>query len=157
MLGIVLALTAVSISDITVDEPVTRKFGDVVYSEAICTVRRQRFCEGKDTRVGVSIAPFYIYDYGEELQLLYKDKDCRVRSFTSYAEINTKAKLRRTLRLGCTDEQRESGGRAVENLSDLYAATRYMLQRAEAIFGPVNKRCKVERSPSGYPLGEKCP
>lgn len=58
MLGIILALAAISRSDLTVDEPVTRKFGEVVYSEAICAVRGQRFCEGKNTRVGVSIAPF---------------------------------------------------------------------------------------------------
>jgi hypothetical protein len=145
-------------SDLTVDEPATRAFGAAMYSEAECANHRQRYCENKDTRVGFSAAPFYIYDFGDELRVIYKTADCGSVSYFTYKDISSKSKLKDIfLEIRCTRRKSEGTNSSITSLDDIYAATRFMKTRAAVFFGPLNKRCKVVRSRSGYPLGTKCP
>lgn len=158
MLSIFVGLLLAGASDLTVDEPTTRQFGVATYSEVECANNKQRYCENKDTRVGVSAAPFYVYDFGDELRVIYKTQDCGAVSYFTYKDISSKSKLREVL-LGrrCSRHKSEGVNSIIAGLDDIYAATRYMRSRAEFVFGPLNKRCKVIRSRSGYPLGTKCP
>lgn len=104
------------------------------------------------------MSPFYIYDFGDELRVIYKTDRCSARSFTSYGGISSKDKLRDVLaKARCPDERGAGTEGAIENLDDLHAATRYMKERAEFVFGPVSKRCWVKRSASGYPESTNCP
>jgi len=131
-----------------------------MYSEAVCTDHRARYCEYKDTRVGVSMSPVFIYDFGDELRVLYKSPTCMARSFSSYKDISSKNKLLKVL-VGarvCHGDPHAEVEALSGHLDDFYAATRYMKERAEVVFGPINKRCWVKRSPtSNFPLSTNCP
>ncbi len=158
MLELMVGLLFAAASDLTVDEPRTLAFGTAMYSEVECADHRQRYCENKDTRVGVSAAPFYLYDFGDEIRVIYKTADCGKVSYFTYKDISKRNDLQ-TILLGmrCERHKNEGVNASIDNLDDIYAATRYMKTRAEVVFGPLKKRCKVVRSRSGYPLGTKCP
>lgn len=161
VLGLMMGLLVAARSDLTVDEPLTRPFGSARFSEAICTDHKARYCENKDTRVGVSMSPIYIYDFGDEIRVIYKSTDCTSGWNTSYRGISGKTALRKVLTQvpqGCRRRQQPEIEDVISHLDELYAATQYMKTRAAIVFGPINKRCWVKRSPtSNYPLRTNCP
>ncbi|MEC3911328.1 hypothetical protein U5A82_12895 [Sphingobium sp. CR2-8] len=158
MLSYIAFVLAAATSDITVDEPITRMFGAVTYSEAICENHRQRHCENKDTRVGISAPPFYIYDIGHELIVIHKNEKCIGRYYVSYDDLRTKKSLSKVLSTesGCSKQQGGQAGGISSQLDDIFAAAKYMRERASVIFGPIEKRCKVKRDKTGWPISSTC-
>lgn len=144
-------------SDLTRDEPITRAFGETIYSEAICPDHRERSCVNNDTRVSVSFASLFIYDFGDELNIIYKGRRCRSRSYASYNDIRSKNKLRNLVSEICSyyPEEQQQKVEVLKHLDEIYAATQYMKERAGFVFDPVNRRCEVKRS-HGYPVYVSC-
>lgn len=158
MLTLLLGLLVATEGDLTVDEPRTQTFGTVTYSEAICQNHRQRYCQGKDTRVGISIKPFFIYDFGGELQVIYKGNKCLGTYFVSYEDIRDKKRLWKVLSESrtCLEDKQGQLNAVAAQIDDIYAASRHMRERASIVFGPIDKRCKVKRDQSGWPISSSC-
>jgi hypothetical protein len=158
MLALLMGLLVASRGDLTVDEPHTQAFGTIIYSEAICENHRQRYCEDKDTRVGISAAPFFIYDFGEELKIIYKGEKCMGATFVSYDDIRSKNRLWQVLSGPsiCVEDKQGRLPDIAAQLDDIYAASRHMKERASVVFGPISKRCKVRRDKSGWPISSTC-
>lgn len=160
VLPLILAAAAYSGPDLTIGEPPTRSFGPAVYSEAVCTNREQPYCRKKDTRVGVSMSPIYIFDFGGELRIIYKTPSCTAGWFTSYNEIKSWVGLRSILNKVAQICHRDPRARAeddVSNIADFYTATRYMRERAKVVFGPLHDRCWVKRTKNeNFPVKTNC-
>lgn len=155
--------------DMTTNEPETRRFGTIQYSEAICSpADRSADCIKKDTRMGLSFDTVYLYDFGSELRLVYKEQHCWTRFFLdSYNEISSKKKLAKTLHLYTQKGAASCGrprdpaeidaqnSRIDDNIDDLFAATQFMRKRAKALFGLSEARCSSK--PDQMPACHKDP